>query len=146
MEYVYHYLACLLVIFFVGLSLKAKPWVSLLGGAGGAVGYLVYLLCANQQLGFLCGTLVLAFLSELFARICKMPSSIFMILGIYPLVPGIALYQTVAYAFRGEYLKALEQGGDALVSIALMAVAIAFATVVFRIMNRAGKEKKDTLQ
>ena len=142
MNYLYHYFACLLVIFFVGLSLKAKPWVSLLGGVLGGVGYLVYLLCSTPQLGFLCGTLVLALLAEIFARICKMPSSIFMILGIYPLVPGIALYQTIAFAFRGEYAKAMEKGGYALVSIALMAVAIAFVTVVFRVISRARKEKK----
>ncbi len=144
MEYVYQYLVCLVVIFFVGLSLRAKPWVSLLGGVSGAVGYLVYLLCSDPRLGFLLSALVLTLLSELLARICKMPASIFLVLGIFPLVPGSALYKMMAYAVQGEYRLALQFGGEAFVFIVLMTVAIALVPTVFRILF-SGRRKKSSV-
>lgn len=142
MMYVYKYVVCLVVIFLVGLSLRTKPLVSLLAGAGGAVGYVVYLLCPTAPLGFLFSSLTLALLGEIFARLCKVPSSIFMVLGIYPLVPGIALYKTMAHAFSGDYAQALQTGADALIGIALMAVSFAFVTVAFRIFTPAKAREK----
>ncbi len=134
MTYVYNYLVCLVVIFFVGLSLRTKPWVSLLGAATGAVGYLVYLLCPEPKVGFLLSTLVLAVFSEILARLCKMPASIFLVLGIFPLVPGSDLYQMMAHGVQGDFEAAITYGGEAFVSIVLMAVAIAFVPTVFRIL------------
>lgn len=126
------------VSFLVGLSLKARPVISLIGAVLGGVSYLVYLLCPTIQLGFLAGTLVLALLAEIFARICKIPASLILILGIYPFVPGSGIYQAVLSAVRGAYGQALKQGGDALICIALMAVSIAFVTVTFRILFGRG--------
>jgi len=142
MEYIYKYIVCMVVIFLVGLSLRAKPLDSFLAGVGGALGYIVYLLSPTAPLGYLFSSLTLAVWAEVFARILKIPSSIFMILGIYPLVPGIALYQTMAHAFRGDYAQALQTGGDALIGIALMAVSFAFVAVSFRIVSPTNKEIK----
>lgn len=146
MMYVYKYVVCLVVIFLVGLSLRTKPLVSLLAGASGAVGYVVYLLCPTAPLGFLFSSLTLAVLGEILARVCKAPSSIFMVLGIYPLVPGIALYKTMAHAFSGDYGQALQTGADALIGIVLMAVAFAFVTVTFRILTPAKTKQQEEKQ
>ncbi len=134
MNFIYIFLVCTLVSFFIGISMHAKPWVSLLGGLVGGVGYVVYLTCPSPRAGYLLSALVLTLLSEILARLCKTPSNNFLVLGIYPLVPGTALYQTMAYAVQGEYLKALEQGGEALVCIVLMTVSIALIPTVFRIL------------
>ena len=144
MNYVYIFLVCTLVSFFIGISMHAKPWVSLLGGLVGGIGYVVYLVCPSPRAGYLFSALVLTLLSELLARICKTPSNNFLVLGIYPLVPGTALYQTMAYAVQGEYLRALEQGGEALVCIVLMTVSIALIPTIFRIV--LGKRQKTRQQ
>ncbi|MBR5236767.1 MAG: threonine/serine exporter family protein [Clostridia bacterium] len=140
MNFIYIFLVCILVSFFIGISMHAKPWVSFLGGLVGGVGYLVYLICPSPRAGYLLSALVLTLLSEILARLCKMPSNNFLVLGIYPLVPGTALYQTMAYAVQGDYLKALEKGGEALVCIVLMTVSIALVPTVFRIV--LGERKK----
>jgi len=144
--YIYKYIVCLVVIFLVGLSLRTKPMVSFIAGACGAVGYVVYLLCPTAPLGFLFSSLTLAVLGEILARVCKAPSSIFMVLGIYPLVPGIALYKTMAHAFSGDYGQALQTGADALIGIVLMAVAFAFVTVTFRILTPAKTKQQEEKQ
>ena len=143
MTYLYHYLVCLVVIFFVGLSLRTKPWVSLLGAVGGAIGYLVYLFCSEPKVGVLLSAFVLAVLSEVLARICKMPASIFLVLGIFPLVPGSDLYQMMAYGVQGDFAAAITHGGEAFVSIVLMAVAIAFVPAVFKVLFSNKKPQKN---
>ena len=144
MYYVYIYIVCTAVIFFVGLSLHAKPLISLLAGLSGAVGSLVYLLCPEPKVGFLLSALVLTVFAECLARLCKKPATIFIVLGIYPLVPGIALYQTMAYAVQGDYIKALTKGGEALVCIVLMTVAIALVPAIFRILLKHRKKRNET--
>ena len=140
MFYIYQYLVCLVVIFFVGLSLRAKPMISLLAGVAGAVGYVGYLACPDPKIGYLLSALVLTLLSELLARICKLPANNFLVLGIYPLVPGIALFRTMAYAVQGKYSEALLCGGEALICIVLMTVAIALVPTVFRILFRENRK------
>lgn len=144
MYYLYQYIICTVVIFFVGLSLNAKPKISLIAGLAGAVGYVVYLLCPEPKVGYLLSALVLTLLSELLARVCKMPANNFLVLGIYPLVPGIALFRTMAYAVQGDYQKFLECGSEALICIILMTVAIALVPTVFRILFRENKKKPTT--
>lgn len=140
MYYLYQYIICTIVIFFVGLSLNAKPKIALIAGAAGAVGYVVYLLCPEAKIGYFLSALVLTLLSELLARLCKLPANNFLVLGIYPLVPGIALFRTTAYAVRGDYQMFLECGSEALVCIILMTVAIALIPTVFRIISKGNKK------
>ena len=142
MSYLYQYIVCVIVIFFVGLSLRSKPLISLLGGLAGGVGYVVCLLVPVPQLGYLLSALVLTLLSETLARLCKMPANIFLVLGIYPLVPGSALYKTMAYAVQGNYQEALKHGSEALVCIVLMTVAIALIPTIFRILFRKSANNK----
>ncbi len=143
MTYVYHYVICVAVIFFVGLSLRTKPTIALLAGLAGAVGYLIYELCPEAKVGFLLSALVLTILAECLARLCKKPATIFIVLGIYPLVPGIALYQTMAFAIQGRYNRALEKGAEALICIVLMTVAIALVPTIFRILLRRRKNQNE---
>lgn len=145
MTYVYQYVVCMAVIFFVGLSLHTKPLIAFLGGVSGALGYLVYLVCPVPKVGYLLSALILTLFSELLARICKLPANNFLVMGIYPLVPGIALFRMMAYAVQGDYIKALNCGGEALVCIILMTIAIALVPTVFRILfkeHRRSTRKK----
>lgn len=143
MSFIYQYVICAAVIFFVGLSLHTTPLISLLSGLFGALGYSVYLLCPEAKTGFFLSALVLTLLAECLARLCEKPATIFIVLGIYPLVPGIALYQTMAYAVQGDYVKALTQGGEALVCIVLMTVAIALVPAIFRILLKHRKKQNE---
>ncbi len=143
MYYLYQYIICTVFIFFVGLSLNAKPKISLIAGAAGSVGYVVFLLCPEPKVGYLLSALVLTLFSELLARICKMPANNFLVLGIYPLVPGGALFRTMAYAVRGDYHDFLACGAETLVYIILMTVAIALIPTVFRILFREKRKANE---
>ncbi len=134
MEYLYQFLACLVVIFFVARALHTNLKIGVIAACVGAVGYVTFLLCPSPKVGFLLSSAVLTFLSEVFARACRVPSTIFVVLGIYPLVPGIALFETGALAVSGQYMEALLSAFDVIISLLLMAMAIAFVSVSFRIV------------
>lgn len=79
-----------------GVPRKYYPWCGVIGGAGWAV----YVL-ASGRWGIVCSsfaaTVVVIFLSRASAVINRCPVTIFLISGIFPLVPGAGIYWTVYY-------------------------------------------------
>ena len=66
------------------------------------------------------GAFVCAFISEIFARIAKTPTTVFVLPGIITLVPGSTLYYTMSNLLNEKYVEA---GENLLVTITV-AVAI----------------------
>lgn len=84
----------------------------LICGAIGAVGWCIYLLGENR--GFstvLCtflASLLVTELSYILAKIRKTPITVFLIAGIIPLVPGLALYRTMYALMTSDYMASVE--------------------------------------
>ena len=112
----------------------------------GAVGYMLYDLIYSfgrqEILGYFVGTLFVAVCGEIMARIFKAPSTIFVFPGIIPLVPGIGLYHTMLYIVRAEYDSAADAGARALLSAAVMAVAIAITNLIARYVFPRGERMR----
>ena len=75
-------------------------------GAGGAVGWMVYLLLGkmshSEAFRIYCAAAVVALLAHIFARVFKAPVTIYLIPGILPLVPGLGMYRTVYYMIEAD--------------------------------------------
>lgn len=72
---------------------------------GGGLGWLVYLLSAalgNDITQTLLAAIVIAAYSEIMARIRRCPVTGYLLVGIFPLVPGGGVYYTMEYAISGE--------------------------------------------
>lgn len=79
-----------------GVPSKYYPYCGVIGGAG----WLVYLLTLEHFStagASLAATMVVIFLSRLAAVRKKCPVTIFLIAGIFPLVPGAGVYWTAYY-------------------------------------------------
>lgn len=101
------------------------PWCGAIGGAGWAV-YVV----AGSRFGapaaaFL-ATVVVIFLSRTAAVRNRCPSTIFLISGIFPLVPGAGIYWTVYYLVTDQLRQAVHTGYEAV----KVAVAIVLGIVL----------------
>ncbi len=102
-------------------------------GFSGAAGWLTYILCTHFGLGIasssFLATLALTFLSRLFAILRKNPVTVYLICGIFPLVPGTRIYYTGYYFFMGDNSKALSMGLESIkVAIAIaLGIGIVFA-------------------
>lgn len=117
-------------------------------GIIGAGGWLVYLLMeqTGEVIASMVATMVVVFLSRYIAIRIKCPVTIFLIPGIFPLVPGSYVYWTAYYLVTNEVWEAAQKG--------YMAVKIALAIVlgivfvfeipqkVFAVLNRPFNRSK----
>lgn len=89
---------------------RTLPYCALVG----AVGWLVYELAVFQGLSAPTASLVaaipLTLLARIFAITLKAPATIFLLTGIFPLVPGAGIYYTAYYFIQGQNSLALYKG------------------------------------
>lgn len=72
---------------------------------GGGLGWLTYLLTAPLEsdiIQTLCAAIAIAAYSEIMARVRRCPVTGYLLVGIFPLVPGGSIYYTMEHAINGE--------------------------------------------
>lgn len=104
-------------------------------GLSGACGWMVFIL-AKQKTGSMVistffGAIIVSLYSEIMARVLKTPASVFSIVGIFPLLPGVWVYNTLLQLVLGDYKKAFNTGLSTLgmtcsIAFGLMLVSAAF--------------------
>ena len=86
----------------------------LLCALGGVIAWAVYYLCVQYGLseltGYFWGGFFSAVYSEILARIRKYPAISYLVVSIFPLIPGAGVYRTMLYAVRGEMALFAAQG------------------------------------
>ena len=116
-----------------------------LASLGGALSVAVWFVCLyftdNVFLSNLAGAFVVTVYSEIMARVCKAPATIFLVPGIIPLVPGGRLYYTMA-ALVSSDMEGFRQNGFQTVEIALgIAVGIVLVSTIFSYIRSLRLEK-----
>jgi len=76
-----------------------------------------------------------AALSETAARIFKAPSTLFLIMGVYPLVPGAGIYKTAALILQNNVQEALVTGNATAAELLFMAAGIAVVSALFKLKS-----------
>lgn len=80
----------------------------------GGLGWVVYKLCLNYGFGVpvssLWATLTLTLVARIFSALRKMPSTVFLLAGIFTLVPGSGVYYTAYYLIMNELSKSSAKG------------------------------------
>lgn len=83
-------------------------------GITGGLGWLVYLICMHLNSGVVAAsffaTVALTWASRSFAFWRKTPVTVFLITGIFPLVPGAGIYYTGYHFFMSDNSQALVKG------------------------------------
>lgn len=105
----------------------------------GAMSWLTYLLCAplgSQFARFFLATIVVATLAELFARLYKAPATMFLIIGIIPLVPGGGIYYTMEALINGDMALFIQKGMETAACAAAIAVGSSLVSSVVRILPK----------
>ena len=94
-------------------------------GLTGMIGWGAYLLVetyTSATVATLAGSVVVVFLSRVFSIWKKCPITVFMIAGIFPLIPGSSIYYAAYNFVTGDFAEAAMRGIDA--------VKMSFAIVV----------------
>ena len=104
-------------------------------GLVGMLGWAVYLLAirftsAQAFLGTALGAALVALLSRYAAKALKCPSTVFLICGIFPLIPGAGVFWSAYYVAAGNVSTALSCGMNAVkITLAIVIVLIISANV-----------------
>ncbi len=115
-----------------GVPRRYYPYCGLIGGAG----WLVYSLasgCFSPEGAALLATIVIVLLSRSAAVWQRCPATIFMISGIFPVVPGAGIYWTSYYIVTDQLGLALQTGYEAVKTAVAIVLGIVF---VFEIPQR----------
>ena len=105
---------------------RTLPFCALVGAAG----WLIYEIAVLGGMEPFAACLLAVIPLTLLARICaiflKSPVTIFLLSGIFPLVPGAGIYYTAYYFIQGENALALSNGISTFKIAVALAIGIAF--------------------
>jgi len=111
----------------------------LLCALGGVFTWLVYLLIlkfsGNDLTAYFFATVFAAAYSEILARIRKCPAIAYLVLSIFPLIPGAGAYYTMHHAVQGEMDQLASVGMHTAAIAGVMAVGILLVSTVIRMIN-----------
>ena len=134
------FLPCLWAFLACGafcIVFELRHWRFILAASlTGAVGWLVYLLLDGRGsvARFFLATIAAAMLSELFARILKTPATVFLTIGIIPLVPGGGIYYALEALINGDMPLFVQQGLKPAASAGAIAVGASLVSSAARIV------------
>lgn len=104
---------------------RLLPYGALVGGIGWLVYELAVLLGADGTLASLLAVIPLTLLTRIFSIFCKAPVTVFLLPGIFPLVPGAGIYYTAYYFLQGEEVLFASKGAETFKVALALALGIA---------------------
>lgn len=132
-------LGCLAGCFGFALFYNIHGIGAFLCALGGGLTWLVYCLCGElgcrDLVAFFFGTLASSIYAETMARIRKCPALIYLVVAIFPLLPGAGIYYTMRYAVQGNMGLFLNKGMHTAAEAGIMAVAILIVSTTFRLWS-----------
>ena len=121
-------------------------WGSLLCVLAGVLAWLTYLLTlrmgSSDLTAYFFATLVAAAYSEAMARIRKFPAISYLVVGIFPLIPGAGVYYTMNHAVQGRMDQFASQGMHTAAIAGIMAVGILLVSTTVRIITTIRRRTK----
>lgn len=124
----------------------------LICSCGGALGWLVYLLACRGGLGDISATLLagvaISLWSEVMARVRKCPVTGYLLLAVFPLVPGGGIYYAMKYAVQGEneaFAATLMHTLGVSGALALGILLVSSATRMWRNGRKSGQNSEKTI-
>lgn len=111
----------------------------LLCALGGMMAWTAYLitkdLSGSLVFANLIGGIVAALYAEVMARIRKYPAISYLVVSIFPLIPGAGVYYTMSYAVRGDMTMFAAKGMETAAIAGAIALAILLVSTAFRILS-----------
>lgn len=129
-DYLGQFLVAIIATISFGVTFRVSSRHYLACGLTGAVGWLVYILCfelgsLSAPVATLVAALPLTACARLFAIRHKAPITIFLLCGIFPLVPGAGIYYTAYYFLRDDRALFANKGVETLKIALALALGIA---------------------
>ena len=115
----------------------------------GFVSWLVFTLCSFVGTGiwadtirYFIATIAVAIFAEIFARVHKAPATLFLIIGIIPLVPGGGIYYTMEALINGDMQLFVYKGLSTGACAGAIAVGCSMVSSTVRMITAAIRNEK----
>ena len=129
--------------FAIFMHAPKRAWLpaSAIGGVAYALYWALVQLGANAPMAMFLGALLGSVLGQYCARRMRMIASIFVLLSMIPLVPGLGLYRCMHYLAQEMYGAGADAGVRAMVDIVMIALGLAVGSHLFRMVVRVKPAK-----
>ena len=120
---------------FCGIFNVKDKKIILISAFGGGLGWLAYLLAAplnSVVMQNLIAAVTVALFAEFMSRIFKTPSTVFLVIGVLPMVPGGGIYYTMEYGIKGDTQRFIEKGLETIAVAGAIAIGVSIASAIFR--------------
>ena len=107
----------------------------------GTISWIVYYFCSKHfgnAVSNLIASIVVGLFAEYFSVKLRLPSTVFLYIGIVMLVPGYRMYHTMEYFAKSDYLLALNSG----ISTVIHACSIAIGVLISAVFSKSIKRVK----
>ena len=132
-------LVCLIGCIGFAILFNVHSWGLPLCAIGGCCTWAVYLLAfdttGNIYVANFWATAFAAAYAETMARIRKYPATSYLVVSLFPLLPGAGIYYTMGYALDGSMSLALHKGLETAAVAGVMAVGILVISTATRAFN-----------
>ena len=110
-------------------------------GFVGMFGWMVYMVLVNileidMMLATSVASILIAIMSQTFAKIYKMPIIVFNVSGIIPLVPGGLAYDAMRHFVVNDYSTAVQLAANAFMISGSIAIGLVFSEVINQLIRR----------
>ena len=120
---------------FCGIFNVKDKKIIFISALGGGLGWLAYLLAAPMEsvvMQNLVAAITVALFSEFMSRIFKTPSTVFLVVGVLPMVPGGGIYYTMEYGVQGNTEMFINKGLETIAVAGAIAIGVSIASAIFR--------------
>lgn len=120
--------------FAIFMHAPKRAWLptSIIGGVGYAVYWALQQGGMYEPLAIFLGSLLASVLAQYCARRMRMIATIFLVLAIIPLVPGLGLYRCMHFLAQEMYSQGADAGVRAMVDIVMIAMGLGVGSYLFR--------------
>ena len=112
---------------------------------GGTLAWIVYALCLKfgwgELVGYFWASFSVSIFAEVFARIHKCPATAYLVISIFPLIPGSGVYYTMEHAVKGEMELFASKGMFTAAIAGTIAVGILLISTAFRLWSTRKQQK-----
>ena len=124
--------------FAIFMHAPKRAWLpaSAIGGVAYALYWLLLKVGLYAPMAIFIGALLGSLMGQYLARRMQMIATIFVLLAMIPLVPGLGLYRCMHYLAQELYSAGADAGVRAMVDIVMIALGIAVGSYVFRLFVR----------
>lgn len=130
--------------FAIFMHAPKRAWLpaSVIGGLAYLMYWTLLQLGVYEPLSMFIGALVGSLLGQYCARRMRMIATIFLLLGMIPLVPGLGLYRCMSYLAQEMYSEGADAGVRAMVDIVMIAFGLGIGSYIFRMLTPRPKAKE----